>query len=170
MAENIGKAAQNLRKLRERASRTQKDIADALGLKVGSYQGMEYKSKRDFLRADQVQAIESALLGRGTPAIDRAEIWEQLAGTPPPAETVNPVTRVSSVRNIVQQLEEIDLLSVRAIRESLIDAGLASPELHSFDAEARFLRRMLRERVSPADAGHTPPPDTSMAAPGQEAA
>lgn len=73
---------ERVRSLRERAGLTMAQLAKAMGYKnASSIQRYENASalKRGYLRRDLVARFETALLGKGTPPIQRPEIWE-LAG------------------------------------------------------------------------------------------
>lgn len=74
--------AKRMRKLRERAGLTMQQLAKAMGYaSASSIQRYETPAliKPGYLRRDFVAKLERAILGKGSPPIQRPEIWE-LAG------------------------------------------------------------------------------------------
>lgn len=88
--------AGRVKDLRERAGLTMDQMARAMGYKTASgVQRYENPNalKRGYLKRDLVAKLERALLGKGKPPIQRAEIWE-LAG---PEFTFSQMTQPNAI-------------------------------------------------------------------------
>lgn len=143
-------AADELKKLREAAGFTIRRLAERLDMPHTTYASMEdrAKNKREELRVEIVEKLVPILVGRGTPAIEEWEVWERLARRAPPERQPHRVfTNLRTAGEIVHELERVDSLSIRCIREFLTTLPECPERLRRLEETAVSLREEFRGRM-----------------------